>query len=67
MTPKLLQLYSLRAQVDAIIALEESEMGAAVLAAGCPHPEEKRIPTTTFGSEPEFYCPVCREKVKGQA
>jgi hypothetical protein len=33
----------------------------------CAHPEDKRISTTTFGTEPTFKCLECGEIVKGQA
>lgn len=67
MTPKLMQLYSLRAQIEAVIALEEAELGAAMAAAPCAHPEDKRISTSTFNSEPSFRCTACGQDVKGQA
>lgn len=63
MTPKLLQLYSLRAQVEALIAMEESELSVS---AGCPHPEDKRKPVNNMGEEPAFLCLACGQTVKGQ-
>lgn len=69
MTPKLLQLYALLSQVQSIIATEEAELGMVMPSPqnGCPHPEDKRIDTTTFGTEPSFKCQVCGERVKGVA
>jgi hypothetical protein len=67
MTPKLMQLYAMRAQLEAVIATEEAEHGTILEAAGCPHPEDKRVNTTTFGTEPTFKCMACGEFVKGQA
>ena len=64
-SPKLLQLYSLRAQVDALIAQEESELVQVTEAAGCPHPEDRRIPSHNMGQEPEFFCSACSQFVKG--
>ncbi len=69
MTPKLLQLYSLRAQVEALIAMEEADFAREQPApeTGCQHPEDKRVSLTTFGTEPSFKCMVCGEKVQGVA
>lgn len=68
MTPKLLQLYAMRAQLEAIISAEELELGAVQQAAGCPHPEDKRVNSTTMGGgKPRFYCTVCREQIEGVA
>lgn len=63
MTPKLLQLYSLRAQVEALIALEQSEQAVEV---GCQHPEDKRRAINNMGEEPAFLCLDCGRTVKGQ-
>jgi hypothetical protein len=71
-TARLYGLLALRHQVEALIAMEESE---AVLSQSyvppdqtvCAHPEDKRISTTTFGTEPTFKCLECGEIVKGQA
>lgn len=61
-------LVSLRAQVDALIAMEEADAGIQAPQDGCPHPEEKRVNTTTMGGGPaKFYCTECRETVEGQA
>lgn len=62
-SPRLLQLYSLRAQVDAMIASEESEVLGSVN--GCQHPEDKRRDATNMGEEPSFFCLDCKQMVKG--
>lgn len=64
MTPRLMQLYALRAQVDALIASEESDLPEAT---GCPHPEEKRRDTSVMGQERSFLCLACGQVVKGVA
>ena len=65
LSPKLLQLYSLRAQVDALIAGEEAETFG--VQTGCPHPEDKRLPASNMGEEPTFFCQDCKQMVKGTA
>ena len=71
MTPRLWQLYSLRAQVEALIALEESggvvEQPQEIAPEVCPHPEDKRKPSHNMGQEPEFFCFDCKSFVKGVA
>jgi hypothetical protein len=64
-TPRFLQLVAIRAQIDALIAAEQGDVGPLV--EGCPHPEEKRIVSHNIGQEPEFYCPDCKAFVKGPA
>jgi hypothetical protein len=66
-TPRLMLLVSLRAQVDALIAMEEIESGQAPPPGECPHPEERRIVSHNMGEEPQFYCPDCKAFVKGAA
>lgn len=65
LSPRLLQLYSLRAQVDALIASEEEATFGANT--GCPHPSDKRIPASNMGEEPSFFCQDCKQMVKGTA
>jgi hypothetical protein len=67
MTPRFLQLVAIRAQIDALIAAEQGELGDVPFIEGCPHPEEKRIVSHNIGQEPEFYCPDCKAFVKGPA
>jgi hypothetical protein len=59
-------LVSLRAHVDALIAMEEADAGF-VPQGDCPHPEERRIASHNMGEEPQFYCPECKAFVKGAA
>jgi hypothetical protein len=42
-------LVSLRAQVDALIAMEEIESGQVPPPGDCPHPEERRIVSHNMG------------------
>ena len=65
MTPRLMLLVSLRAQVDALIAMEEAEAGFVALPGECQHPEERRIVSHNMGEEPQFYCPECKQFVTG--
>lgn len=58
------QLYVLRAQVDVLIRMLEGDPEAPT---GCPHPEEKRLDTTTAGGPRKFICGVCDEEVEGIA
>jgi hypothetical protein len=67
MTPRLMLLVSLRAQVDALIAMEEMESGQAPPPGECPHPDERRIVSHNMGEEPQFWCPDCKTFVKGAA
>lgn len=67
MTPRLMLLVSLRAQIDALIAMEEAEFGAVPQVEGCPHPEDRRIVAHNMGEEPQFYCSECKAFVKGAA
>jgi hypothetical protein len=67
MTPRLMLLVSLRAQVDALIAMEEAESGFAPPLGECPHPEERRIVSHNMGEEPQFWCPDCKTFVRGAA
>lgn len=63
MTPKLLQLYAIRSQIEALILAEE---GAVVPEhVGCPHPEEKRKQAHNMGEDPYYLCFACGEKVPG--
>jgi hypothetical protein len=64
---RLAQLYALRAQIDAMIALEEAEFQAVAKQAGCPHPSEARRDITTMGTDRQFKCLACGETVKGVA
>lgn len=66
MTPRLLQLYSLRAQVEALIAMEQAEtMPDPVEPGDCQHPEERRVNAQTMGGPPQFYCQACKSMVQG--
>jgi hypothetical protein len=67
MTPRLMLLVSLRAQVDALIAMEEMESGMTPPPGECPHPEERRVVSHNMGEEPQFWCPECKTFVKGVA
>jgi hypothetical protein len=67
MSPRLMLLVSLRAQVDALIAMEEADAGFVQPPGECPHPEERRIVSNNMGEEPQFYCPECNSFVKGAA
>jgi len=61
---RLTQLYSLRAQVDALIALEEVAVQAVQEALGCQHPEERRQSVATFGNPKRFKCLACGETLE---
>lgn len=55
------QLQIIRAQVDLAIALLDEAAGQA----GCPHPEEARLDTSTGGRPPSFYCKACDQEIVG--
>lgn len=65
MTPKLLQLYAIRSQIEALILAEEAE--AQPVQVGCPHPDDKRRQAHNMGEEPYYICVACNEKVAGMA
>jgi hypothetical protein len=69
MTPKLCQLYALRAQVDALILGEEAEsqngQPPVVDQSACPHcgaPEDKLQDTSTLDGTKRTRCSVCRQE-----
>lgn len=64
MTPKLLQLYAIRSQIDALILAEEV-VATDPAPLGCPHPEDKRRQAHNMGEEPYYICLACNEKVEG--
>lgn len=66
MTPILLQLIAIRAQVDALIAAVGGNISEPV-EEGCPHPDDRRVPASNMGEPPAFYCQVCKQIVQGQA
>jgi hypothetical protein len=68
-TVKLLQLYALRAQVDALIALEEVVAGPLPVPGEpvCEHPEDKRRSVSNLGEDPKFKCLKCGEIMVGYA
>lgn len=65
MTPRLLQLYAIRSQIEALILAEETEQVS--VEAGCPHPEDKRKQAHNMGEDPYYICLACNQKVPGQA
>lgn len=65
MTPRLLQLYAIRSQIEALILAEESE--AQPVEQGCPHPEEKRRQAHNMGEDPYYLCLACGASVPGMA
>ncbi len=79
MTPKLLQLYAIRSQIEALILVEEQQIpqftkegafavGVETVPAEewkCPHPEDKRRQAHNMGEEPYYICLACNEKVEG--
>lgn len=64
---RLAQLYALRAQVEALIALEEMGMTPPPPQLECPHPEEKRRNTSVMGGPRTFLCLQCGQEVEGTA
>lgn len=67
MTPRLMLLVSLRAQVDALIALEEADAGLVPPAGECPHPDDKRRDASVMGEPRKFLCLACGQTVEGVA
>lgn len=63
MTPRLLQLYAIRSQIEALILAEESEV--SIQPTECPHPEDKRRAAHNMGQEPSYICLACGATVKG--
>jgi hypothetical protein len=62
-----MQLYALRANVEAMIATVEAEAKSSAVVPGCEHPEDKRRPSNNMGEAPEYFCLDCKAFVKGQA
>ena len=63
---RLQQLYILRAQVDMLIAMEESVV-LPDSTPSCEHPEDKRVQSNNIGESAEFFCQACKQFVKGAA
>jgi hypothetical protein len=70
MTPLLMQLYAMRAQLECAIATIEDANGightpAPAPTEGCPHPPEKQRDVSVFGEPPTVVCLVCGERRTG--
>lgn len=63
MTPRLLQLYAIRSQIEALILAEQGDVAQEPV--GCQHPEEKRKQAHNMGEEPYYICFACGDKVPG--
>jgi hypothetical protein len=65
MTPRLLQLYAIRSQIEALILAEEASVSP--VDPGCPHPEDKRRQAHNMGEDPYYLCLACGANVPGMA
>lgn len=66
----LAQLYAMRAQLEAAIALQEAEwdrrhpsQAPEDEAGGCDHPEDQRQDDSTYGHR-AFFCRRCRQTIE---
>lgn len=63
---RLVQLYAMRAQLDALILAEESAIETEQ-PLECPHPEHLRRDASTMGGPRKFKCLACKQTVEGIA
>lgn len=67
MTPRLMRLIAIRAQLDALIADEGGDALVELSPEGCQHPADKRVPASNLGEAPSFFCQECKEIIQGAA
>jgi hypothetical protein len=70
MNPLLAQLYAVRLQLEAAIALLEDQSAVSDLPPppeGCPHPQERQRNAATFGEPGMVLCLDCGLKHPGTA
>jgi hypothetical protein len=62
------QLYAMRAQLDAMIALVSGDVPGVEDSGACQHPEDQRQNTTKISdARPSFFCKACQQTIEGIA